>query len=281
MLLVAEKGRRGRGLPRLPQMGSRRRHHRRRHRRRQAAHPPPRRGRRRNPQSRTGRRSPHLRPPAQRHAATARAPSRTRSLAPIPTDLQPICSASSPRPTSAPSAGSGSSTITWSAPTPSPAPAPTPPSCASRKPARPSPCRSMATAATATSPRAKARSSPSPNAAAISPLSARCPVAATNNLNFGNPERPEIMAQLVEAIEGIAEACRFFETPITGGNVSLYNETLGEGIYPTPGPRHRRPDEDRASRPHAFQQRRRAARPSRRSSAKPTRPASAAPSTPK
>jgi phosphoribosylformylglycinamidine synthase len=42
------------------------------------------------------------------------------------------------------------------------------------------------------------------------------------------------MAQLVEAIEGMSEACRFFETPITGGNVSLYNETLGEGIYPTP-----------------------------------------------
>ena len=60
------------------------------------------------------------------------------------------------------------------------------------------------------------------------------PVAATNNLNFGNPERPEIMAQIVEAIEGIAEACRFFETPITGGNVSLYNETLGESIWPTP-----------------------------------------------
>jgi phosphoribosylformylglycinamidine synthase len=60
------------------------------------------------------------------------------------------------------------------------------------------------------------------------------PVAATNNLNFGNPERPEIMAQLVESIEGMAEACSFFETPITGGNVSLYNETLGEAIYPTP-----------------------------------------------
>jgi phosphoribosylformylglycinamidine synthase II len=60
------------------------------------------------------------------------------------------------------------------------------------------------------------------------------PVAATNNLNFGNPERPEIMAQLVEAIEGIAEACTFFETPITGGNVSLYNETLGEAIWPSP-----------------------------------------------
>ncbi|MEO7144692.1 MAG: phosphoribosylformylglycinamidine synthase subunit PurL, partial [Bryobacteraceae bacterium] len=60
------------------------------------------------------------------------------------------------------------------------------------------------------------------------------PVAATNNLNFGNPERPEIMAQLVEAIEGMAEACRYFETPITGGNVSLYNETLGEAIFPSP-----------------------------------------------
>jgi phosphoribosylformylglycinamidine synthase II len=60
------------------------------------------------------------------------------------------------------------------------------------------------------------------------------PVAATNCLNFGNPERPEIMAQLVDAIEAMAEACRFFDTPITGGNVSLYNETLGEGIYPTP-----------------------------------------------
>src|SRR5271157_5554809 len=60
------------------------------------------------------------------------------------------------------------------------------------------------------------------------------PVAATNNLNFGNPERPEIMAQLVESIEGMAEACRFFETPITGGNVSLYNETLGEAIFPSP-----------------------------------------------
>ena len=60
------------------------------------------------------------------------------------------------------------------------------------------------------------------------------PVAATNNLNFGNPERPEIMRQLVEAIEGMADACRFFDTPITGGNVSLYNETLGEPIHPTP-----------------------------------------------
>ncbi len=65
-------------------------------------------------------------------------------------------------------------------------------------------------------------------------VSGALPVAATNNLNFGNPERPEIMAQLVESIEGMAEACEFFETPITGGNVSLYNETLGEAIFPTP-----------------------------------------------
>ncbi len=60
------------------------------------------------------------------------------------------------------------------------------------------------------------------------------PVAATNCLNFGNPEKPEIMAQLSAAIDGIAEAATALGTPITGGNVSLYNETLGEGIYPTP-----------------------------------------------
>jgi phosphoribosylformylglycinamidine synthase len=60
------------------------------------------------------------------------------------------------------------------------------------------------------------------------------PVAATNCLNFGNPEKPEIMAQLSAAIDGIAAACTTLGTPITGGNVSLYNETKGEGIYPTP-----------------------------------------------
>jgi phosphoribosylformylglycinamidine synthase len=60
------------------------------------------------------------------------------------------------------------------------------------------------------------------------------PVAATNCLNFGNPEKPEIMAQLSAAIDGISEACTTLATPITGGNVSLYNETRGEGIYPTP-----------------------------------------------
>ncbi|MBN1283719.1 MAG: phosphoribosylformylglycinamidine synthase subunit PurL [Proteobacteria bacterium] len=60
------------------------------------------------------------------------------------------------------------------------------------------------------------------------------PVAVTNCLNFGNPERPEIMWQFKQAVAGLGEACRQFGTPVTGGNVSFYNETKGEGIYPTP-----------------------------------------------
>ncbi|HEY1676564.1 MAG TPA: phosphoribosylformylglycinamidine synthase subunit PurL [Candidatus Sulfotelmatobacter sp.] len=60
------------------------------------------------------------------------------------------------------------------------------------------------------------------------------PVAATNCLNFGNPEKPHIMWQFSQAIDGITKACEELEIPITGGNVSLYNETLGEAIYPTP-----------------------------------------------
>ena len=60
------------------------------------------------------------------------------------------------------------------------------------------------------------------------------PIGATNCLNFGNPERPEIMWQFVQTVDGIAEACRALEIPITGGNVSLYNETDGQAIYPTP-----------------------------------------------
>ncbi|MCO5065644.1 MAG: phosphoribosylformylglycinamidine synthase subunit PurL [Rhizobiaceae bacterium] len=60
------------------------------------------------------------------------------------------------------------------------------------------------------------------------------PLAATDNLNFGNPERPEIMGQFVHAIKGIGEACRALDFPIVSGNVSLYNETNGRGILPTP-----------------------------------------------
>ena len=60
------------------------------------------------------------------------------------------------------------------------------------------------------------------------------PIAATNCLNFGNPEKPHIMWQFSQTIDGMTKACEELETPITGGNVSFYNETLGEGIYPTP-----------------------------------------------
>ncbi|MCJ7579631.1 MAG: AIR synthase related protein, partial [Candidatus Aminicenantes bacterium] len=60
------------------------------------------------------------------------------------------------------------------------------------------------------------------------------PVGVTNCLNFGNPEKPEIMWQFTEVIEGISEACQAFDIPITGGNVSFYNETDGGPIHPTP-----------------------------------------------
>jgi phosphoribosylformylglycinamidine synthase len=60
------------------------------------------------------------------------------------------------------------------------------------------------------------------------------PIAATNCLNFGSPEKPEVMWQFSQVIDGVGEACTALGTPITGGNVSFYNETLGKSIYPTP-----------------------------------------------
>ncbi|MDR4888187.1 phosphoribosylformylglycinamidine synthase subunit PurL [Fredinandcohnia sp. QZ13] len=60
------------------------------------------------------------------------------------------------------------------------------------------------------------------------------PLAITDNLNFGNPEKPEIFWQIEKSADGISEACRVLNTPVIGGNVSLYNETNGEAIYPTP-----------------------------------------------
>ncbi|MET4256800.1 phosphoribosylformylglycinamidine synthase II [Bradyrhizobium sp. S3.12.5] len=60
------------------------------------------------------------------------------------------------------------------------------------------------------------------------------PLAITDNLNFGNPERPEIMGQLVGCLKGISEACRTLDFPVVSGNVSLYNETNGRAILPTP-----------------------------------------------
>jgi phosphoribosylformylglycinamidine synthase len=60
------------------------------------------------------------------------------------------------------------------------------------------------------------------------------PIGATNCLNFGNPEKPEVMGQLARAVQGMGDACRALDVPITGGNVSLYNETDGRPIFPTP-----------------------------------------------
>jgi len=60
------------------------------------------------------------------------------------------------------------------------------------------------------------------------------PIGTTDCLNFGNPERPEIMWQFARSIDGIADACRALEAPIVGGNVSFYNETEGKAIHPTP-----------------------------------------------
>ena len=60
------------------------------------------------------------------------------------------------------------------------------------------------------------------------------PIGLTNCLNFGNPEKPEIMWQFQQAVEGMGDACRFFDIPVVSGNVSLYNETKRDAIYPTP-----------------------------------------------
>jgi phosphoribosylformylglycinamidine synthase len=76
------------------------------------------------------------------------------------------------------------------------------------------------------------------------------PLGVTNNLNFGNPEKPHIAWQLTEAVRGLGDACRALDVPVTGGNVSLYNESVNGPIYPTPvvGMVGRLPDARRAGR---------------------------------
>jgi phosphoribosylformylglycinamidine synthase len=82
-------------------------------------------------------------------------------------------------------------------------------------------------------PRAGAMHAVAETARNVATTGAR-PMAATNCLNFGNPEKPEVMWQFREAIDGISEACLALKIPITGGNVSFYNDTLGKSIDPTP-----------------------------------------------
>jgi len=82
-------------------------------------------------------------------------------------------------------------------------------------------------------PREGARAAVAEAARNVACVGAR-PWAATNCLNFGNPEKPEVMWEFSECVDGIAEACSALNIPITGGNVSFYNDTLGQSIYPTP-----------------------------------------------
>ena len=94
--------------------------------------------------------------------------------------------------------------------------------------------RPTATAATSISIRASARRSRSCEAARNVACTGGRPMAITNNLNFGNPTRPEVYFQLREAVRGMGEACTALGTPVTGGNVSLYNENPSGAVYPTP-----------------------------------------------
>ena len=100
-------------------------------------------------------------------------------------------------------------------------------------PAGPWPCPPTATAAGAPSTPGRHRLVVAESALNVACVGAR-PVALVNCLNFGNPEHPEVMWQLSEAIDGMAEACRALGIPVIGGNVSLYNESRGRDIDPTP-----------------------------------------------
>ena len=138
------------------------------------------------------------------------------------------------RPTSAPSAGSGSNTTTSFSATPCSARAATPRWCASRT------GRRAWRSTTDVTPRYCEADPFEGGKQAV----AECwrnltavgsrPLAVTDNLNFGNPERPEIMGQFVGCVRGIAEACKALDFPVVSGNVSLYNETNGKAILPTP-----------------------------------------------
>ncbi len=96
------------------------------------------------------------------------------------------------------------------------------------------PCRPTATPVGVPSTPGLARRWWSPSRHSTWRASAPGPVALVNCLNFGNPEHPEVMWQLSEAIDGMAEACRALAVPVIGGNVSLYNESRGADIDPTP-----------------------------------------------
>ena len=204
MLLVVKKGREAEVERDLREVGPARGAHRRGHRRRPAAREGPRHGRRRD--------SEHARSSTRRRSTTGRRRARPTSTRCSALDAGVAAAGAAPQDAllraarvadrSPASAGSTGSTTTWSARTRSCSPAWAPASCASRARRARSRCRSTATAATATSIRGAARCSRSPKRRATSPAPARMPIGATNCLNFGNPERPEIMWQFVEAVAG-------------------------------------------------------------------------------
>ena len=144
------------------------------------------------------------------------------------------CAGSSRRRTSPRSPGSGRSTTTWSGPTRSSGRAATPRSCASRERRRRSRSKSDVNPFfCALDPYRGGALAVAEAARSIACIGAR-PLAITDCLNFGNPEKPEVMGQFEAAVRGISDACRALEIPVVSGNVSFYNETDGRAIPPTP-----------------------------------------------
>ena len=235
MLIIAKHGQ-GRGRARdFRKMGCAVRRDRSRHGRRHDARAQQRRGRRGNSGEATGRRSaalfarskgasqPHIGRDLGKHSIR-RSPSHLRSCCDnccaIPPSLRRI--------------GFIASTITWFAPARSLGPVRTPRSFSCAKRTRFWPQRRIAIRSIAGSIRARAARIAVAEAARNLTCSGARPLAVTDNLNFGNPYKPEIFWQLREAVEGMAEACRAFGTPVTGGNVSLYNESPAGVVDPTP-----------------------------------------------
>ena len=140
-----------------------------------------------------------------------------------------------PRPTSRRSRGSPTSTTATCSATPCSRSPRTPAwSASTRRPASASRSRPTATAGSPSSTRTPARSSRCPRPTATSPSAGATPLAVTDCLNFGSPEDPDVMWQFAEATRGLADACLELGVPVTGGNVSFYNQTGDVAINPTP-----------------------------------------------
>ena len=185
------------------------------------------------------RRRPGLRAPGRLPVVDRRAAGRRGRRPRPPADGRRRCArsscSSSARPTRRMPRGSRTSTTTTCSATP-PSPTPTTPawSASTRSRASASRSRPTRTAATRSSTRARARSSPSPRRTATSPSRARSPWASPTASTSARPENPEVMWQFSEAVEGLADGCLELGIPVTGGNVTFYNQTGDVPIHPTP-----------------------------------------------